>query len=136
MSRGPNKRRGTPEWHVWMCMRQRCRVKPNYRDVVVCERWLFSYQNFLADMGRKPTPRHTIDRIDNDKGYSPENCRWATPSEQQRNTKRTKLTDESVRQIRWLLEMGYGTCAVARAYGVHNTTVSHLRAGRSWAGAQ
>jgi hypothetical protein len=54
------------------------------RGIKVCERWL-SYPNFLADMGRKPTPAHSIDRIDVDGNYEPNNCRWATPKEQMQN---------------------------------------------------
>jgi len=78
-------------------MKKRCYNKGNasYKDyggrgIRVCEKWLLSYEDFLADMGRKPAPTHSIDRIDNDGGYTPSNCRWATKSEQSRNQRRRR----------------------------------------------
>lgn len=52
----------------------------------MCDRWM-TFENFYADMGPKPSPKHSLDRIDGKKDYSPDNCRWALPKEQQRNIK-------------------------------------------------
>ena len=81
-----------PEYGSWKNMIHRC-TDPNHvgyerwggRGISICERWLNSYENFLADMGPKPTPGHSIDRIDNDGNYEPENCKWSTRVEQRAN---------------------------------------------------
>lgn len=80
------------EWTTWRSMRQRCeddrhKSYPSYggRGIVVCDRWKLSFEAFLEDMGRRPSPEHSIDRIDNSRGYEPSNCRWADKSTQARN---------------------------------------------------
>ncbi len=82
---------GTTEFRSWASLRQRCtnpndEKYPTYggRGITFCERWN-SFANFFSDMGKKPSLTHTIHRKNNDLGYYPENCTWATPLEQGRN---------------------------------------------------
>jgi hypothetical protein len=88
----------TTEYRTWLSMMTRCHnpnsdgyAKYGAAGVTVCERWRVSFEAFLADMGRKPSPRHSIDRIDNARGYEPDNCRWATPSMQTENRRSTRF---------------------------------------------
>ncbi len=86
----------TGEYKTWMSMHERCAnpTSPAFRHyggrgIKVCERWA-SFENFLADMGRRP-PGLQIERIDNDRGYSPENCKWATRTENTRNRRVARM---------------------------------------------
>lgn len=78
----------SPVYKIWSAMRQRCRSSKWYvpKGIKVCPRWLDSFEAFYEDMGPRPSPRHSIDRIDNAGHYEPGNCRWATDHEQMANT--------------------------------------------------
>jgi hypothetical protein len=87
-----------PERVVWRGMKQRC-YNPNSdhfqyyggRGIAVCSRWLDSFESFYADMGARPSPKHSIERRDNDGPYDPDNCTWATVREQSLNTRRNRV---------------------------------------------
>lgn len=94
-------RRGakTPEYNSWRGLCQRCRNRrlKDYggRGITVCERWSGpnGFVNFLADVGPKPSPVHSIERLDNSRGYEPGNCVWATRTTQMRNTRRSHFVE-------------------------------------------
>jgi len=106
----------SPTYRCWANMRKRCNSETskdyiNYggRGITVCDRWSL-FDNFLADMGEKPR-RMTLDRIDNDQGYSPENCRWTTRTEQSRNRRGRHMIEWQGRvqcTSAWAEELGFG----------------------------
>lgn len=88
----------TPEFFTWTDIQTRCHNKnaTSYKDyggrgIVVCARWRESFEAFLTDMGKRPTPKHSIDRLNNNGNYEPGNCRWATNFEQANNKRNTHL---------------------------------------------
>jgi hypothetical protein len=113
----------TPEYTSWRGMKSRCLNKnsENYykygaKGVSICESWMH-YENFLRDMGRRPSALHSIDRIDNRGNYEPSNCRWSTPKEQAENRRSSiKITigDETLPASRWESRMGLKPKLIAK----------------------
>jgi len=115
---------------VWAHMKQRCYYKRDIgyhkyggRGIGVCAVWRRSFTTFFRDMGPRPSARHTLERINNDKGYGPKNCRWATPSEQARNRRSSVYV--TVKGERMLL------IVACERFGV-DYYKAHLRLRRGW----
>lgn len=98
-SRLAHSTNSSPEYRAWQNMRQRC-INPRHpsyadyggRGIKICPRWE-SFAAFYEDMGKRPSPRHSLDRMLNGGDYEPGNCRWATPSKQNRNRRnKRKMT--------------------------------------------
>lgn len=110
-----------PEYTAWRNMKRRC-TDPDHpswayygrRGIGYCDRWS-SFELFVADMGRRPSASHTLDRIDNDENYEPGNCRWATRSTQMSNTRSNRLlTHDGVTLTitAWAARLGLSTEAL------------------------
>lgn len=108
--------RYTPEYYAWGNMIKRC-YNPNNnqyqnygkRKIKVCQRWRESFLAFLEDMGERPSKNHSIDRKENNGNYCKENCRWATPSQQQRNSRQNRILKYKGRAMcvtAWAEELG------------------------------
>lgn len=118
MSRKREKHNMTdsPEYYVWYSMRQRCSNPNNIgyktygaKGIKVCKRWDNSFKKFYKDMGNRPTPKHTLDRINSKKNYTPKNCRWATMKVQQNNRTNNRLITakgQSLNLIQWAEKTG------------------------------
>ena len=152
-----------PLWNTYKSMVDRCYRKTHSsysryggRGIVVCERWvpditkkyqLIGFLNFLDDMGNKPDPTYTLDRINNDGNYEPKNCKWSSRSEQQRNkrsfkqpnntgskNKASKLTEAEVAEIKFYLNTSKVTqTELAKKYNVSQVCISLIKRNKKWA---
>lgn len=113
------------------CFNERCKSWPNYggRGITVCKRWE-SFENFLEDMG-KPEPHHSLDRIDANGNYQPDNCRWADAKTQTRNRRNVKLSEQIVVGLR---NGALAPAAVIKSTGCKPSTAYAARRGQNWGG--
>jgi len=134
----------TPEEFAWHSMMSRCYnqndsrfIHYGGRGITVCEGW-HNKMKFLEDMGERPDGRngmrakYTLDRIDNDKGYEPNNCRWATSSQQMETRSTTKLSLAIAREIRMLYSRGYTQSELAVEFGVGQDEISRVVNCKRW----
>lgn len=99
------------EYNIWSGMRSRCagvtaRYRKDYfdRGIRVCDRWLHpteGFANFVSDMGRRPSKAHSLDRINNDGNYAPDNCRWATHKVQMNNRRKRQMYCPHCKEFLW-----------------------------------
>jgi len=122
----------------WQEMKKRCLLPTHSRyayygaqGITVCDRWLESFENFLADMGECPAEM-TLDRRENHKGYEPGNCEWASRERQAQNRQWNKADPRIVREIRRRAEAGETAAALAREFGMCDTTAGSIIKRRSW----
>lgn len=138
LRRGPRTRgksthgwTGTPTYKVWQSIRDRVKHNPKYTryGIKVCDRWLNSFENFLADMGRKPR-NMSIDRIDTNGNYEPGNCRWATVTEQNRNRRNTIAP--IIDAIKERFAAGARQKDVIEEFGISSGQASRIANGIRW----
>jgi hypothetical protein len=118
----------TKVYQAWADMKLRCRNKanPRFKDyggrgIDFCDSWI-KFENFFHDMGHPPTKGSSLDRIDNNKGYSKDNCKWSTPKEQGTNRRTTKFYTVNGERLT--------ISQVARKYGFHRATItSRIKSG-------
>ena len=122
--------RHLPEYQVWKDLRRRCN-NPNYkkwhryggRGIKVCWRWRY-FENFIADMGYRPSSKHTIERKDNNGDYNPSNCVWATQKDQQRNHSRNHwltIGRETLILSDWVKRLGIASKTILKHYTPHHS---------------
>lgn len=132
----------SPEYNSWSGMKQRCYYKGHIfykhyggRGITVCDRWLgeHGFENFLNDMGNKPTPKHSLERIENNGNYEPGNCKWATVPEQRsnkRNNVRITFMGETLILEEWSRRLKIGSALLGKrikAWGVERAFTQPVR---------
>lgn len=104
------------EYSIYTSMLQRCRNPANNRydsyggrGIEVCNSWRYDFLNFVTDLGRCPSPTHSLDRIDVDGNYEPANCKWATATEQNKNKRKTWYKEDIIEELKQLITLSEST---------------------------
>lgn len=136
------KRVASPEYRAWQAARNRCLNEDSHdypyyggRGITFAKRWNL-FENFLADMGRRPSPLHTLDRRNNNRGYSKSNCHWVTRREQARNRRESFHTCsmEKADKIRALYASGaYYQYELGEMFGLTQAHISQITRNVCWA---
>lgn len=132
LTHGDCRKGWTKEFRAWINIKQRCYNKNNAayqkyggRGIIVAERWMISFDNFLKDMGRAPSKDHSIERIKNDGNYEPSNCKWATRKEQNNNTRQNLLIryrGQTKTCAQWCDQLGLNYDKVRQRIKLYNYT--------------
>jgi len=133
----------TSEYTIWRGIRRRChgdcpQENKYYKDrgIKVCDRWRSSFDDFLEDMGNKPSNRHQLDRINNDGDYEPGNVRWVLPQENQRNKPTTRASEKLIRVwMRLVVEMKWSQLEISQVFGFSSSAVWSALNGKTWNGS-
>jgi hypothetical protein len=136
-SKKGHRTRNGRTYRAWVSMKKRCN-DPNSigweyyggRGIAICDRWKH-FVNFSTDMGECPEG-HSIERIDNNLGYEPDNCKWATAVEQNQNKRNVKLTKAVVLEARKLFDEGFDIPSIVEQYGINYHTMYQAVKGLSW----
>lgn len=131
----------TVEYSTWAEIKRRCYNKNCHsykeygaRGITMCEAWKDSFKTFLSDMGRRPSALHSIERNKVNEGYSPDNCRWATRSEQNRNTRRNRFIEidgETRVLMEWAERSGTNRATIAARIDILGWTPKEAVFGKS-----
>lgn len=130
----------TPEYKTWRCMKDRCSnpATNGYKyyggkGIEVCDRWDNSFLNFLNDMGLKPESNYQLDRIEEDKNYTPENCQWLKPLYNIRKRSYTKLTYLKAEEIREIYKSGgFSQREIAKKFNICQQNVNSIIKNKRW----